>query len=239
MRYLITISYDGSAFYGFQRLNKYKTVQKELEEALSKINKKDVVVKGSGRTDRQVHALNQKCHFDLDIKIPPDRLKNAINSLICDELYVKDCEYVTSDFHARFCVKKKVYKYLINIGEYDPIKNNYVYNYCRKLNIKKMQQASKLLIGKRSFKPFVSGQRENYDSEIYDIKITKANNIITIKFIGKSFYRYMVRNMVGALLLVGQEKITLENFKNLVMQKSKITYLTVPANGLYLENVYY
>ena len=69
MRYLMTIAYDGSKYYGFQRLNNEKTVQRELEKALSKINKNEVVIKGAGRTDRGVHAKGQCCHFDLDVDI--------------------------------------------------------------------------------------------------------------------------------------------------------------------------
>ena len=82
MRYLITISYDGSKYYGFQRLNNERSVQKEIERALTKINKSKVEIKGAGRTDRGVHALDQKCHFDLDINISENGIKQALNSLL-------------------------------------------------------------------------------------------------------------------------------------------------------------
>ena len=82
MRYLISISYDGSKFNGFQRLKENNSVQKLIEDALTKINKKEVVIKGAGRTDRGVHAYDQKAHFDLDINITPNGLKRAINSLV-------------------------------------------------------------------------------------------------------------------------------------------------------------
>lgn len=239
MKFLITVSYDGSEYYGFQRLNNYKTVQKELEDALSKINKKKVIIKGSGRTDRGVHAINQKCHFTLDINIPPERLKNALNSLVSNSLFVKDCTLVNDDFHARFSVLKKHYKYLINIGEFNPIKDKYVYNYCKKLDITLMRKASKKLLGRKSFEAFVSGKRENYNSIIYKVRICKKNDIIFLDFIGKSFYKYMVRNIVGALILVGSHKISLEDFNDIVDSKKTITYMTAPANGLYLFDVIY
>ena len=108
MRYLASISYDGSKFYGFQRLNGHKTIQHELETALTKINKNLVIVKGAGRTDRGVHAFNQKAHFDLSIDIDCDHLKRAINSLVGPSIYIKDVKEVSDDFHARFDVKEKV-----------------------------------------------------------------------------------------------------------------------------------
>ncbi len=240
MKYLITVSYDGSKYYGFQRLNDLPSIQKELEDALSVINKDKVYVKGSGRTDRGVHALGQKCHFELKYDIPCERLVNAINSLLSNYVRVLDCIKVNDDFHARFSVKKKIYKYIINMGKYDVIKQDYLYNYCKRLEIKSMKIASNYLIGKHSYKVFVSGDRNNYNSEIYKIIFKKEKDILTITFEGKSFHRYMVRNMVGALLLVGCGKISIEEFKNMIdSDENKYTYITAPSNGLYLESVEY
>ena len=240
MKYLITVSYDGSKYYGFQRLNDLPSIQKELEDALSVINKDKVYVKGSGRTDRGVHALGQKCHFELKYDIPCERLVNAINSLLSNYVRVLDCIKVNDDFHARFSVKKKIYKYIINMGKYDVIKQDYLYNYCKRLEIKSMKIASNYLIGKHSYKVFVSGDRDNYNSEIYKIIFKKEKDILTITFEGKSFYRYMVRNMIGALLLVGCGKISIEEFKNMIdSDENKYTYITAPSNGLYLERVEY
>ncbi len=240
MRYLITISYDGSKYCGFQRLNDLPSVQKEIEDALSIINKDKVFIKGSGRTDRGVHAIGQRCHFDLNVFIPPERLINAINSMLSKYIRVIDCIVVDSDFHARFNVKRKTYKYIINMGSYDVFKEDYVYNYCKELDVKNMESASKSLLGKHSYKVFVSGFRDNYDSEIYKIDLKRENDYLIITFVGKSFYRYMVRNMVGALMLVGKNKISIEEFKNMFdNDNNKYSYMTVPANGLYLESVEY
>ena len=240
MKYLITVSYDGSKYNGFQRLNDLPSVQKELENALSIINKKRVEVKGSGRTDKGVHAIGQTCHFVLDYDIPTERLTNAINSLLSNYIRVINCVVVNNDFHARFNVTKKTYKYIINLGKYDVLKEDYIYNYCHNLDIKLMKKASKYLIGKHNFRVFVSGYRDNYNSEIFDISFKKCKDLLNITFVGKSFYRYMVRNMVGALILVGNKKISLDEFKNMIdSDDSKYTYMTVPANGLYLERVEY
>ena len=240
MRYLARVSYDGSKFYGFQKLKKEKSVQENIEKALTKINKSIVLIKGAGRTDRGVHAFGQCISFDLNINIDACRLKNAINSLLDKGIYVTSVEEVSDDFHARFDVKEKTYEYVINLGEYSPIDNDYIYNYNHKLNIKKMKKASKYLIGKHSYKAFVSGERDNYNSIINSIKFKKKNDILVITFKGKSFYRYMIRNMVGSLIAVGEDKYDIGIIKDMLDKKKKLmNYMTVPASGLYLVSVKY
>lgn len=239
MKYLITISYDGSKFLGFQRLNKGESVQKSVEAALLKINKKPVTIKGAGRTDRGVHASGQKASFDLDINISAERLKNAINSLLNDYVYVKDCKVVNDKFHARFNVKKKKYVYKINLGEYNPIIADYAFCCPYKLNISKMKKCSKLFIGVHDFHNFVSGEREDYTAIIYNINFKRKKDILEISFIGKSFYRYMVRNLVGAMMEVGRGKQELFKVKEMLITKEKMFLFTAPACGLYLEDIEY
>ncbi len=240
MRYLMSIKYDGSKYYGFERLKNDPSVQKELEDALTKINKKPVEIKGAGRTDRGVHAFDQKASFDLDVKIPTEKIASAVNALLSDYIYVNYVEEVPDDFHARFnCVSKK-YSYFINMGEYDPVSQDYVYNYCRKLNVGKMKKAAKYLVGMHSFEAFTAGERENYNSIIYKIHIHKNKDMLELNFFGKSFYRYMVRNIVGALIQVGEGKIEPIKIKEMLEKKKNITkYITAPANGLYLVDVDY
>ncbi len=238
MRYLASVSYDGSKFYGFQKLNNHKTVQQCLEQAISKINKKPVAVKGAGRTDRGVHALGQGISFDLDVNVPVDRLKNAINSLLDDAIYIQDIKEVDDNFHARFSAKKKIYEYVINLGEYDAIRNDYLYNYNRSLDVMEMKKGAKKLEGAHSFKAFTSGERDNYNSIIYSVKIKKEKNLLIITFEGKSFYRYMVRNMVGVLIGVGAKKISVDVLDDMFEGKN-VTYQTAPACGLYLREVFY
>ncbi len=240
MRYLISISYDGSKYYGFQRLEKKKTVQGELEQVLKKINKTVVYVKGAGRTDRGVHAIDQKVHFDLNVNISPDSLVEAMNSMLDPGIYVNSATIVDEKFHARFDAQSKVYQYVINMGKYNPIMNDYIYNYNRLLDIKAMKRASKYLIGMHSYEAFTSGMRSSYNSIIYRITFKRRKNMLYIRFSGKSFYRYMVRNLVGALILVGRGKITPEQLKEMQEKKKNIyNYMTVPASGLYLEKVEY
>lgn len=240
MRYLISIKYDGSKFYGFQRLNEKVTVQKTLEEALTIINKSKVEIKGAGRTDRGVHALDQKASFDLSINIDEEHLKLALNSLVKPYIYITKVEIVNDNFHARFNTLKKEYIYKINMGDYNPKDYDYIFQLNRKLNIKEMQKCAKLFIGAHNFKNFVSGTRDNYDCIIHNITFKEENNILEIKFTGQSFYRYMVRNLVGAMLDVESNKATIEEVKDaLTKPECQKQFSTALPQGLYLNKIYY
>lgn len=240
MRYLASISYDGSNFYGFERQPRKRTIQGELEKVLTRIDKHKVEIKGAGRTDRFVHAYDQHIHFDLKQNIPVKNIKAAMNAYLPSDIRCNSVISVSDDFHARHDCIQKEYRYYINVGKYDIMKNNHLYNYNKELNVRKMREATKYLLGKQSYEAFCSGERENYNSTIDKITISKKGNILEFTFVGVSFYRYMVRNMMGALLLVGQERIepikvkeTLESHENLCK------YKTVPACGLYLCKVKY
>ena len=239
MNYLIRIAYDGSKFYGFQRLNKKDSVQKTLEEALTTINKKKVVVKGAGRTDRGVHALDQCVSFKLDVTLSKEGLKKALNSLVEPYIYIKEVIEVDESFHARFSVNKKQYLYKINLGGYNPLLSDYVYQSKYKLDIDKMKEVAKLYIGVHDFTNFVSGERDNNDCIIYDISFIENNNILEIRFIGKSFYRYMVRNLVGMMIEVGRGKEDISKVREMLDAKEIKPGYTAPACGLYLEKIEY
>lgn len=239
MSYLIKIAYDGSKFYGFQRLNEEVTVQKTLEEALTKINKQNVVIKGAGRTDRGVHANCQCASFSLDINIDCEGLKEALNSLVKPYIYIKDVIEVDDEFHARFDVTKKRYVYKINLGEYNPIMNDYVYQCPYELDLDLMREVANLYIGGHDFRNFVSGERDNYDCIIYDIDFEIKDNILSIIFEGKSFYRYMVRNLVGAMIEVARGKISLDYVREMLESKEEKTTFTAPSCGLYLDFIDY
>ncbi len=240
MRYLMKVSYDGSGFYGFQRLNDYRTVQKVLEEALGVINKGEVLVKGASRTDKGVHAYGQMIHFDIDYDIPADRLMYAVNRILDNDIRVLDCKKVGNDFHARFNVKRKKYVYKINLGDFDCLKSRYFLQVYEKLDIDKMRECAKVFLGCHDFRNFVAGERDNYLMCVEDIKFNMSNDILEIEFLGKSFYRYMVRNMVGAMLEVGMHKKEIcDVSKMLDDYMIKKQMMTAPACGLYLMDIEY
>lgn len=239
MNFLIEISYDGSKFYGFQRLNEHLSVQKALEDALFKINKKEVLVKGAGRTDRGVHAYGQCVTFKLDVNIDEDGLMQALNSLLEPYIYVKNVKIVDEDVHARFSVKEKTYRYIINLGEYDPVKADYEYQCHYKLDISKMKDVAKLFLGVHDFHNFVSGERDDYTCIVHSIDFEEVNNKLHIVFKGKSFYRYMVRNLVGAMIEVARGKVDISIIEEMLNTEKEMTTFTAPACGLYLEKIEY
>lgn len=246
MRYLITFSYDGTLFSGYQKQPKERTVQSELEKALKEINGgKKVDVHASGRTDAGVHALNQKAHFDLETKITTEKLVKGLNSLLPKDIHIKSAIVVNEDFHARFSAIGKEYIYVINMGEYNPIERNYVYQYNKKLDVVEMERAMKYLEGEHNFKSFTKTDEEKEDyvriiSQTNLIRDSKDLNKITLTFVGTGFLRYMVRNMVGTLISVGEGKIKSEEIINILKKEDrKVAGKTANAEGLYLKNVFY
>lgn len=242
MRYLITFSYDGSKYKGYQKQPEVTTVQRQLESALTQLNNKEVLVSASGRTDAGVHALNQTAHFDLDINITSEKLKMALNSLLPDNIYVKKVEEVDSNFHARFNVKEKEYIYKINVGEYNPLEKDYVYQYNKELDIDKMKEAIKYFEGTHDFKSFTKNndKKDDFVRTIISTNIDIKDNIITISFRGTGFLRYMVRNMVGCLIEVGQLKKESTDVKVILEAKDRTKAgITARPEGLYLKEVSY
>ena len=242
----MTFSYDGSDFKGYQKQPRSRTVQGELEKALSQINgNKEVSVSASGRTDAGVHAMNQKAHFDMDNEFDCDKLLKSVNSLLPEDIYVKKIEIVSDNFHARFNATGKEYIYQINMGEYNPLERKYVYQYNDKLDVVEMQRAMKYLEGTHSFKSFTKTDEEREDyvrtlSQTNVIRDLKDVNKITLVFIGTGFMRYMVRNMVGTLIEIGEGKRRSEEIIEILRSEDRTKAgKTANAEGLYLRNVFY
>ena len=243
MRFLITFSYDGTNFNGYQRQDGLRTVQEEMEKALKGINNGiDVTLNSSGRTDKGVHALCQKAHADIDVIITPYKLMRAMNSNLPSDIHVIKTEVVSDDFHARYMVKEKEYQYKLNMGEYNPIERNYVYQYCKKLDVKKIQDAIKLFLGTHDFKSFTptKDKRENYVRTINYVNIKEDNDILTFTFRGNGFIKYQIRNMVGYLIRVGEGKKNGADIpKILESHDRRMASITAHPEGLYLTKVSY
>lgn len=246
MRYLMTLSYDGTNFSGYQKQVKERTVQGELEKVLKQINdNKKVEVHATGRTDAKVHAINQKAHFDMDTNIPIDKLMKGINSLLPEDIYVKKIENVNEDFHARFNALGKEYIYIINMGEYNPLERNYVYQYNKKLDVVEMERAMKYIEGTHNFKSFTKTDEEknDYIRTISQTNLTRDSrdvNKITLSFVGTGFLRYMVRNIVGTLIEIGEGKRRSEEIITILNEEDRTKAgKTANPEGLYLKNVFY
>ena len=246
MKYFMTFSYDGSNFLGYQKQPRERTVQACLENALKEINGGKIVsVCASGRTDAGVHAINQKAHFEIDKKIETDKLLRGINSLLPEDIYVKSIKEVSDDFHARFNAIGKEYIYIINMGEYNPLERNYVYQYGKRLDLSAMERGLKYLEGEHNFKSFTKSTDEIEDyvrkiSQTSIVRDSKDMNKIIITFVGTGFLRYMVRNMVGLIIEIGEGKRKPEDIIRILKEEDRtFAGKTAPACGLYLRNVFY
>ena len=243
MRYLIKFSYDGTNYSGFQKQKGLNTIEEKLEEALTKINdSKKTTITATGRTDKGVHALCQYGHADIDVNITEKKLKRALNSNLPDDIHVISTEIVNKDFHARYNVKEKEYKYIINVGEYNPLERNYVYQYNYELNVNNMKKAIKYFEGEHDFRSFVTDnkEKENCVRTITYTNIELKDNKIIITFKGNGFLRYQVRNMVGLLIKIGENKISPDSVEKIIKSKDRTkASKTAPSEGLYLTKVIY
>ena len=239
MRYLIRFKYDGTKFHGFQRQKDLKNVQSTLENTLSKYLDENIVIKGAGRTDAGVHALDQCAHFDTNRSLN-DSLVKKINQEMSNDLEIISYEVVPNDFHARHSVKEKTYVYKLVNGILEDNQIGYYHQIKKQLDIKEMKDACKIFIGTHNFENFVSGKRDNYITTIHEIKMSVQNNVIEISFRGIGFYRYMVRHLVGAIIDVGKKRVSIEEVKYLLDHPEIDKKLSVaPACGLYLTKIVY
>lgn len=242
MRYLIDFSYLGENFSGYQKQPSLRTVQGEIEKVLKIINQKDVKICSAGRTDAKVSALHQIAHFDFDKKISPYKLKGALNGYLPPDIYINDVKIVTNDFHARYMAKSKTYKYIINIGTYNPLLRNIMYQYCKPLDVVEMKKAIKYFIGTYDFTTVscAEDKRKNKVRTIFYANIKSVDNFVEVIFKGSGFLKYQVRNMVGLLIDVGCGKICYDLIPLLLDKKDrKVIGTTAPAEGLTLLDVSY
>lgn len=243
MRYLITFSYDGTNFHGLEYQPDYRSVEEEMEKALTYINNhQKTKIVASGRTDKGVHARRQTAHVDILVDITEYKLKRAMNSLLPNDIHVIDTKVVDDDFHARYMVKEKTYQYILNQGEYNPLERNYVYQFGKKLDILAMQEAITSFIGIYDFKSFTPNKdkRESYVREIYEASIKEQGEKIIFTFRGNGFIKYQIRNMVGLLLQIGLHKKEINCIPEILKNKNRsCNYRTAHPEGLYLVDVVY
>lgn len=242
MRYLLYLSYDGSKFDGFAKQKGKKTVQGKIEEVLNERFQREISIVGSGRTDKGVHAYKQCAHFDIDNPVELKKLRFYLNTNLKREIYVTKIDEVDDKFHARFSVKMKQYLYKINVGTYNPIEKDYVYQYCKKLDLKKIKKVNKLLKGTHNFKVFTPHKnlKTSYIRTIYDIKVEKNKDYVYIYITASGFLWHMIRNIIGLYISVNENKIKLDKLPK-ILKSGRRSNLgeTAPSEGLYLNDVFY
>ncbi len=238
MKYLINLTYNGSAFYGYQIQKKELTIEGELEKSISKILNTNINTIASSRTDKSVHAINQFCTFEINRKINIKKFTYALNSIINKNIYIKKIKRVDDLFNVRHDVIKKTYVYKINMGTYNPIEKDYVYQYCKKINKVLLNEFISSVSGEHNFKSFTSDKdNSNYIRNInLSYKINK--NILYLKFESSGFLRYMIRNIVGLLIDINDNKKNINNIEKIFKDEKRTSLGTcTPGCGLYLENI--
>ena len=250
MRFFITFSYNGTRYCGWQRQPNGIAVQEELEKALTTILRTPIELTGAGRTDAGVHALNMVAHFDIAddtavdcrlLTVDTKRLINNLNSLLPYDIAVKNVERVTDEAHARFDALSRKYEYHI-ITHKNPFLKEQACRIHFPLNMELMNEAAKVLF---EYEDFTSFSKLHTDVKTNNCTIMEAywqqrgeELVFTIK--ANRFLRNMVRAIVGTLMEVGREKLTIEGFRKVIEAKNRCSAgHSVPACGLYFIEAEY
>ncbi len=240
----ILIEYDGTNFFGWQKQPDTKTVQGEIEKALTLILNQKIKITGSGRTDAGVHAMGQAANFHADTNILPQKIKAALNSLIKVPIVIRDCHLVADSFHARYNAVSKEYHYFI-LNRQDPcaVKKMYQWHIKSPLDIKAMTQCCQAITGIFDFKSFenTGSPRSSTIRQIFFFNISQLDyQRLVFKICASGFLKYMVRNLIGTIVLAGLNKISIDGFIQILEAKDRsLAGQTAPAHGLFLKKVNY
>ena len=244
-RYQILIEYVGTKFVGWQKQLKGKSVQKEVENHLSKLLKEKVLIYGSGRTDAGVHAIEQSAHFDSKIKIKETKkLVKSLNFFLNPKkISIINIYKRKKQFHARYSVKERIYKYfIINRLAAPTLEKERVWHIRKKLDIKLLKKGVKKLVGTHDFSTFraTNCYAKSPIKKINKIIVKNVKDKIQIEFRSKSFLRSQVRSMVGCLIKLAEKKWDMKKFEYVFKSKKRTNCASpAPAHGLYLAKVIY
>lgn len=245
-RYKATISYDGTAFSGFQRQPHARTVQEEIEKTLLRLNSgKSVTIHGAGRTDAGVHAYGQVIHFDLPQARDVEKLRFGLDTQCPDDIDIVDVTIVDDDFHARYNKHSKTYEFLVDIGRpKNPMMRNYATHYPYPVDLALMQEAIVDLIGTHDFTGFTASGT-SVDNKVRTITQASVEQddktgFLVFTFSGNGFLYKQVRNMVGTLLKIGNNRMPVSQIKTVLASRNRdLAGPTAAGNGLYLKEIRY
>ena len=240
----LTIEYDGSSYKGWQKQKNERTIQGEIEKALTTITGKKIILTGSGRTDAGVHAWGQTANFLCDTNLSTEAFLNGLNGLLQEDIVIRNCDEVDEKFHARINAKSKIYNYrILNSGLPSAIGRQYAWFIRKNLDTDAMRRANIHLVGNHDFKSFEgagSPRSSTTRCVMKSVLIAKDDNYLILEIEANGFLRFMVRNIVGTLADVGLGKITPEGFKQILLSKDrKLAGATAPPHGLFLMRVIY
>lgn len=238
---MLRVSYDGTDFCGWQVQNEMRTVEGELNKAINELTGETTEVIGASRTDSGVHAKGNVAVFDTESSIPPEKFMYAINSLLPDDVTVVESKEVDRDFHPRHCRSIKTYEYRIYTSRINnPLKRRFAYRFPTELDVEKMDEAAKYLIGVHDFKSFccVRTQAETTIREIFSADVFRDDEDIVIRVTGAGFLYNMVRIIAGSLMEVGSGKYEPVHIKEVLEGTDRtLAGPTAEPQGLTLVNI--
>lgn len=242
---MVILSYDGSNYHGWQVQENALTVQEVFQNALEKVLKHKVDIKGCSRTDSGVHANMYAVSFITFNKIKCENLVLAMNKFLPGDIAVTACKEVEKNFHARYSCTGKEYIYKIwNKKIKNPFLKSRAYHYWYNLDISTLKEAAKHFLGTHDFTSFATLDKRNPKNMVRTIEYLEINKstdgLVEIKIKADGFLYNMVRIIVGTLLRVAQGKIKPSEIKKIINSKNRsLAGPTVPATGLYLNKVFY
>ena len=249
MNFKLLIQYDGTDFHGWQTQGELRTVQGEFTRALSLIDRRDVVIHGSGRTDAGVHAEGQVANVNLEREITPEKLRAAINGNVGSDVRVMEAQIVSDDFHARYSAREKTYVYRVLHGPVlSPFWLRYAHHEARRLDLDRMRESARMFLGQHDWTAFSAARSEAEDrirtlthvevSECWDERA--RDRVIEMSISADGFLRYMVRSIAGTLLAVGLGEIDEGTITRALTDGDRhLVGPTAPARGLTLKSVRY
>lgn len=240
----LTIEYDGARYLGWQRLgNSDKTIQGKIEKLLTQMTGEPIEIMGSGRTDAGTHARGQIANFKTAAQIDLAEMHETLNHQLPRDIVVKKIEEVPERFHARYNAKGKKYSYYVwNAVVPSAFQRNYSFHYPQELDLELIHEACEKLLGTHDFAGF-SALKKTKKSTVRTIKelsIKREGNLLHFTFVGDGFLHKMVRIIMGTLLEIGTGALTIDVIDDVLASKIRSEAgMTVPAQGLFLDEVYY
>lgn len=243
-RYRLDVSYDGTAYFGWQVQPHHATVQACLEAAIARICGETVKLHGSGRTDQGVHARGQVAHFDLHRTMEPAALAKGLNAVLPDDIRVVRARRAKADFHARRSAVMKEYRYFIwNAPIRDPLHRLYAAFVRRPLDAAAMRAAADMLVGRHDFAAFTANPNREVESTVRHVRyltVRKAGPLIVIRAASDGFLYKMVRSLCGFLIRVGEGAESPEAVRDILTSRVRTARVpTAPPEGLFLWRVWY
>ena len=239
----IIIEYEGTRYHGWQVQPNGITIQEVLQTCLEKITKEKRPVIGSGRTDAGVHAEGQVAHFETTSSMTCRQFLMAFNSLLPHDIAVIDVAEVAMTFHAQRSAVRKIYRYTLLNRQYpSALHHDRCWFIQYPIDVNAMRRAKKYLEGKHDFSAFRAANCEarNPVREINKIDVSKKGDFINLHFDGNGFLKYMVRNIVGTLVMVGRNKMSPEKIKTILESRDRNNAgPTARPYGLCLVEVFY